>query len=395
MVYYNSRKRLSHENETTSSQEELEAAKEHEEPEENAFNAKGEGESRGPASGWGDNLQKTGSRSYLTPISYEPHQGRDARPGQKSVAGQERSKVDSGVRPSDSIQSSAHAQPQQQRPSRIIPKPYLEKSKKELRTLLLEKELVSAALTRLYEAEAQGEITREERETLGVKYRDELKSLDERILKVDAFIEVGDLETLRDQLVRLVTQKIDSIEKRIESTRRLAEPLIEEIMKRDGGSGGAPKSTIAPPLPRQIFSPPKPRVPDISDLLTSEEEGASQSAGGRSGAPPGIVDPQLESQQRVIAGVSEQKGVEGMPSGETPSGTMSPTDQQQENTGPTNEGASFTSGPSSSSSLEAIERQKRKIAEKRQQQQQDSQAEQLQQELLEALDRLEKLDVES
>ena len=102
---------------------------------------------------------------------------------------------------------------------RLVPKTQLEKSKRELRTLLLEKELVSAALTRLYEAEAAKEITREEREILGLKYREELKSLDDKILKIDAFIEVGDLETLRDQLLRLVNEKIDSIDKRIERTK--------------------------------------------------------------------------------------------------------------------------------------------------------------------------------
>ena len=60
-------------------------------------------------------------------------------------------------------------------PSRTIPRSELDKSKRELRTLLLEKELVAAALTRLYEAEAAKEITKEEREVLGVKYVSELK----------------------------------------------------------------------------------------------------------------------------------------------------------------------------------------------------------------------------
>ncbi len=106
--------------------------------------------------------------------------------------------------------------------SRTIPKSELEKSKRELRTLILEKELVSAALTRLYEAEAAKEITKAEREILGAKYVAELKSLDDKITKMDAFIQVGDLETLRNQLVQLVEQKIDAIERRIESTRKLS-----------------------------------------------------------------------------------------------------------------------------------------------------------------------------
>ncbi len=86
----------------------------------------------------------------------------------------------------DSLSSSQFSMTDQ---PRSIPKNELEKSKRELRTLLVEKELVSAALTRLYEAEASKEITRSEREILGAKYVAELKSLDDRIIKMDAFIQ--------------------------------------------------------------------------------------------------------------------------------------------------------------------------------------------------------------
>jgi len=147
--------------------------------------------------------------------------------------------------------------------TRSIPKSELEKSKRELRTLLVEKELVSAALTRLYEAEVAKEITKPERETLGAKYVVELKSLDEKIAKVDAFIQIGDLETLRNQLLQLVEEKIDAIERRIESTRKLAEPLIAEMMQ---------KGQAAPPVQAVTVDETQrgTPVPDISDLLQNQ-----------------------------------------------------------------------------------------------------------------------------
>ena len=98
-------------------------------------------------------------------------------------------------------------------------------------------------------------------ETIGAKYRDELKSLDEKILKIDAFIEVGDLETLRDQLVRLVNQKMDAIDKRID-TRKVAEPLIAQILSENTPKQKLPTETRAPIE--------KPKVPDISDILQPE-----------------------------------------------------------------------------------------------------------------------------
>jgi hypothetical protein len=138
-----------------------------------------------------------------------------------------------------------------------IPSSKLEKSRRELKTLLFEKELVSGALTRLYEAEANGEITRDERETLAVKYREQLKDLNSEIVKIDAFIEVGDLEVLRDQLIELVQQKVEAIEKRIEKTRPLAQALIAE-----GASAPTQQITKSTQAPQT-----KPRVPDLSNML--------------------------------------------------------------------------------------------------------------------------------
>lgn len=150
--------------------------------------------------------------------------------------------------------------------SRSIPKAELEKSKRELRTLLVEKDMVSAALTKLYEMEAAKEITKSERELLGAKYVAELKVLDEKINKVDAFIQIGDLETLRNQLLQLVEQKIDSIDRRIESTRKLAEPLIAEMTK-NRMSAPVPAPQVATVDETQRGTP----IPDISDMLHNEK----------------------------------------------------------------------------------------------------------------------------
>ena len=149
-------------------------------------------------------------------------------------------------------------------PSRTIPRAELDKSKRELRTLLLEKELVAAALTRLYEAEVAKEITKEEREVLGAKYVAELKSLDDKIGRMDAFIQIGDLETLRNQLLQLVNQKVEAIEKRIENTKRFAEPLIAEMLQKQAVPQITPASASVDE--KQRGTP----IPDISDMLSPE-----------------------------------------------------------------------------------------------------------------------------
>ncbi len=226
------------------------------------------------------------------------------------------------------------------KPVRVrIPAAKLDKTKRELKTLLFEKELASAALTRLYEAEASGEITKEERETLAVRYRDQLKDLDSRIVTIDAFIEVGDLEFLRDQLVELVRQKIDQIEKRIERTRPLASPLLEQENLSEK------KVTPQKPAPEVT----KPRVPDISSLLSKK-------------VSPAPASPQEREPIQVEQVVQAASGGE-VSNSSTESQDDAPKHRKR------NEPASSTSS--------------------------DDEVDQLQKELRDALDRLDKLDLET
>lgn len=241
-------------------------------------------------------------------------------------------------------------------PKRMIPKDQLEKGKKELRTLLVEKELVAAALTRLYQAEASGEITKEERETLGARYREELKGLDKKIRGLDVFIEVGDLETLRDQLLRLVGEKIEAIEKRIERTQLQAQPLIQEILERNSPR---PKSSRPSETPSVEKSEKKPQVPDISDLLVTS---ASTSRGVEENIPRG--------------GIS------------TPAAELTTTPVPQTEMTAITEPVSTDSNNSTTTEQTSPTRKRNPITS-------DGQVEELQKELLEALDKLEKLDVEA
>lgn len=227
---------------------------------------------------------------------------------------------------------SEFSHPSAQAKPRSIPKSELEKSKRELRTLLVEKELVSAALTRLYEAEAAKEISKSEREVLGAKYVAELKVLDEKITKMDAFIQVGDLETLRNQLIQLVEQKIDSIDRRIESTRKLAEPLIAEMMMMTQQAASQAIQQEKSVDETQRGTP----IPDISDMLQNER-------------PEPRIDPAAQ-QPAIVASVPSAQS-------DVPKATPPPP---------------------------VVER--KRPADK---------VEELQKEILDALDRLERLDVDS
>jgi len=117
-----------------------------------------------------------------------------------------------------------------------LPPEKIEEARKELKILRIEKELLSNALTKLYEAEAKGRIGREEKEALVSKYRERLKELDEKISSASAIVELSELENAREEILRLMNVKLSQIERRLEELRSkvgisstiVKQPITEE-----------------------------------------------------------------------------------------------------------------------------------------------------------------------
>ncbi len=117
-----------------------------------------------------------------------------------------------------------------------LPPEKVEEARKELKILRIEKELLSSALTKLYEAEAKGRIGREEKEALVSKYRERLKELDEKISSASAIVELSELENAREEILRLMNVKLSQIERRLEELRSkvgipstvVKQPITEE-----------------------------------------------------------------------------------------------------------------------------------------------------------------------
>ena len=104
----------------------------------------------------------------------------------------------------------------------------LERSRREMRTIVLERDLLSSALMKLYEAETEGRITKEEREMITKRYSGQIKSFESKLKDVELVVEVGELERLRDDLMSLFREKVQNIEARLEQAKeRLAPPAAE------------------------------------------------------------------------------------------------------------------------------------------------------------------------
>jgi hypothetical protein len=121
----------------------------------------------------------------------------------------------------------------------------LETSRREMRTLLLERDLLSGALTKVYEAENEGKITREEREMIAKRYSSQIRDLESKLRDKELVVEVGELEGLRDELVTLFREKIQNIESRLDSAKERLPAASQQETKGPEAStatGGARKS---------------------------------------------------------------------------------------------------------------------------------------------------------
>ncbi len=105
----------------------------------------------------------------------------------------------------------------------------LDGSKREMRTLMLERDLLSSALTKVYEAESDGQITREERELIARKYSSQIRDFEAKLRDKELIVEVGELERLRDELVSLFREKIQNIESRLDQAKERLQPMRQEL----------------------------------------------------------------------------------------------------------------------------------------------------------------------
>ena len=109
----------------------------------------------------------------------------------------------------------------------------LEKSRREMRTIMVERDLLSSALMKLYEAETEGRITKDEREMISRRYSEQIKDLQSKLKDVELVVEVGELENLRNELVSLFEQKIQNIETRLDAAKQRLGVAAPETVRKE------------------------------------------------------------------------------------------------------------------------------------------------------------------
>jgi MFS superfamily sulfate permease-like transporter len=103
-------------------------------------------------------------------------------------------------------------------------------AKEELRILDLEREILSDAIRRLYEAHAEGKITEEERERLAKTYKSRMMTVKNAISKDESVVALHELENMQQDLMKLFSERFDELSSKIEELRTKTETkTIKEI----------------------------------------------------------------------------------------------------------------------------------------------------------------------
>lgn len=104
------------------------------------------------------------------------------------------------------------------------------RAKEELRTLELEREILSDAIRRLYEAHAEGKISERERERLAQTYKARMMVVKEAIAKDESLVALHELEAMQEDLIKLFSERFDELNLKIEELRSKVEAKpIKEI----------------------------------------------------------------------------------------------------------------------------------------------------------------------
>lgn len=112
---------------------------------------------------------------------------------------------------------------------RHLPQPEVERARSNIRVLTLKRELLSMVLKRLFEAEDEGEISRDERTRLSRDYEDDMKRIGEDLKRSELMVTLNELETIRDEILKKFEATLSSTQSKIDTI--LKELKIEEAEK--------------------------------------------------------------------------------------------------------------------------------------------------------------------
>ena len=106
-------------------------------------------------------------------------------------------------------------------------------AKDELRILDVEREILSDAIRRLYEAQAEGKISEMERDRLAGTYKSRMMNIRESISKDEKIVALHELESMQEELMKLFSERFGDLSTKVEDLRsKISLEPIKEVKIR-------------------------------------------------------------------------------------------------------------------------------------------------------------------
>jgi hypothetical protein len=163
-------------------------------------------------------------------------------------------------------------------------------AKDELRILDLEREILSDAIRRLYEAHAEGKISEQERERLASSYKSRMMAVKESMAKDETIVALHELEGMQEDLMKLFSERFGELTSKVDELRtRIDVKTIKEIK----------------------VQMPKPQAPVVPEQMETSEEEAEEGEEGEDKAkkkrkPPAEKPTQKTEAEKRIDGIRNE-----------------------------------------------------------------------------------------
>jgi len=137
----------------------------------------------------------------------------------------------------------------------------VENAKSTIRTLTVQQEILGMVMKRLFEAEDEGEINKEERERLGKNYEVEMQKVTEELSKAELIVSLNELEVIRSDIVKQFQETLTDTQIKIDLIiKELNIQPIEPVVKEEK------------PQPKPRAARPKPQPQPQDEEPESDEE---------------------------------------------------------------------------------------------------------------------------
>lgn len=149
---------------------------------------------------------------------------------------------------------------------RSITQTEAKKAQDELRTLEVEREILSYAIRRLYEAEAEGKINEENRERLGRMYKERMTEIKDTIARNESLVALHELEGMQEDILKLFNERLNELNQKIEDLRV---NLDIKPLKEISVSGLPPTQPLTTPKKetKKRVPPPAPRKTEAEERI--------------------------------------------------------------------------------------------------------------------------------